>query len=244
MCFLPVFFVSEPISNLGQLKPLPRCLMWCHTSCPGNFIGLALPAYVTIAPIAVCLCVGCSSPCHRWEMNPPHVLMSHQLWPHVQTRTKRFGQGQIGWQMWEQIVQWRAKKSNTGRRNKKDARKTAEKEKKKRETKRRGAVAMATSRGVRVCGCHGNGQPLTLRSLCTISCWWIWLTLSKIWLMQWLRRERTKREIRVSSGPSEQNPHMMSTPLTAEPKKKKKTLFHLNKRVICFSKRFSRKTME
>lgn len=63
-----------------------------------------------------------------------------------------------------------------------------------RETKSHLCVAMATSRGVCLCvcvrGCHGNGHPLTLRSLCTISCWWIWLTLSKIWLMQWLRREK------------------------------------------------------
>lgn len=33
---------------------------------------------------------------------------------------------------------------------------------------------------------------LTLRSLWTISCWWMWLTLSRIWLMQWL--EETEKD--------------------------------------------------
>lgn len=34
---------------------------------------------------------------------------------------------------------------------------------------------------------------LTFRSLWTISCWWIWLMLSRIWLMQWLKKTKDKR---------------------------------------------------
>ncbi len=37
---------------------------------------------------------------------------------------------------------------------------------------------------------------LTLRSLCTMSCWWMWLTLSRIWLMQWLEETETNEKQR------------------------------------------------
>lgn len=168
--------------------------MWCHTSCPGNFIGLALPAYVPIAPITVCVMLKSlpevrDEPTARAHESPTLTTCAdtHKaLW----SRTDRMTD--VGA---DSATEGKTKKCNTGRRNKKDASKTAERERKKKKTKPRGAVAMATSRGVRVCGCHGNGQPLTLRSLCTISCWWIWLTLSKIWLMQWLQREREEDKI-------------------------------------------------
>ncbi len=41
--------------------------------------------------------------------------------------------------------------------------------------------------GCHVCSCRCDRLSLTLRSLCTMSCWWIWLTLSRIWLMHWLK---------------------------------------------------------
>jgi len=35
---------------------------------------------------------------------------------------------------------------------------------------------------------------LTFRSLCTMSCWWIWWTLSRIWWIQWLWRQNGRKE--------------------------------------------------
>lgn len=32
-----------------------------------------------------------------------------------------------------------------------------------------------------------HGGNITFKSLCTISCWWMWFTLSSIWWIQWLQ---------------------------------------------------------
>lgn len=42
---------------------------------------------------------------------------------------------------------------------------------------------------------------LTFRSLCTMSCWWMWWTLSRIWWIQWLwRQNREEGQLVVLGG--------------------------------------------
>lgn len=40
--------------------------------------------------------------------------------------------------------------------------------------------------------CTEKYSKITFKSLWTISCWWIWLTLSNIWWMQWLQNRKGK----------------------------------------------------
>lgn len=61
---------------------------------------------------------------------------------------------------------------------------------------------------------------LTFRSLCTMSCWWMWLTLSRIWLMQWLRETKGETE-KIKEG-EKKNQSLNTSKLWKQNKKGKK----------------------
>lgn len=40
---------------------------------------------------------------------------------------------------------------------------------------------------------NGESRSSTFRSLWTMSCWWMWLTLSRIWCIQWLQKQKEEK---------------------------------------------------